>query len=90
MHAREREGSLVVFILWFFFFFFFLYFWTLLLSMQDLSSLTRDQTCAPCSGSWPGVLATGLQGSLRNHVTAYSVPLLPSFSHEWISQDSTS
>ena len=43
-----------------FFFFFNFYFLAKSYKMQDLSSLTRDQTCAPCIGST--VLTTGLTG----------------------------
>ena len=39
---------------------FFFFFWPH--SMWDLSSLTRDQTCIPCSGSKHGVLTTGPPG----------------------------
>ena len=31
--------------------FFFFFFWSLLTGMWDLSSLTRDQTSAPCIGN---------------------------------------
>ena len=43
-----------------FFFFFNFYFLAKSYNMQDISSLTRDQTCAPCIGST--VLTTGLTG----------------------------
>ena len=49
--------------------FFFFFFLAALCSMRDLSSPTRDQTCAPCSGS-----------TESNHWTARDVPYVNSFS----------